>query len=55
MCTKRRASAIDVKIENLAEDAAKQQYEIAALRKGVANIKLERAAERGYIAGAMAV
>jgi chromosome segregation ATPase len=51
----RRLSALDVHMENLTEDFAKHQSELAALAASVSKIKLERAAERGYVAGALAV
>jgi hypothetical protein len=50
----RRVSALDVKVEALTADFAKHQEELAALSECVATIKLERALERGYVAGALA-
>jgi hypothetical protein len=50
-----RVSALDVKVENFTEGFARHQHELAALSECVSTIKLERAAERGYVAGALAV
>jgi nitrate/nitrite-specific signal transduction histidine kinase len=51
----RGVSALDVKVERLTHDLAAHQQELAALSECVAVIKLERASERGYVAGALAV
>jgi hypothetical protein len=46
---------IDVKLEHIVEELAKHQEAIANLAESVMSIKLERAKERGYFLGAMAV
>jgi hypothetical protein len=46
---------IDVKLEHIVEELAKHQEAIANLAESVMSIKLERAKERGYFLGAIAV
>jgi hypothetical protein len=51
----REVSAFGAKLENMSDNLARHQSELSALSECVSEIKLARAAERGYIAGALAV
>jgi chromosome segregation ATPase len=51
----RKVSSLGAKLESLTEELARHQEELATLSERVSNIRLERAAERGYVAGALAV
>jgi hypothetical protein len=50
----RGLATVGANIESLTENLARHQEELAALAECVSTIKLERAAERGYVAGALA-
>ncbi|MDR3164670.1 MAG: hypothetical protein LBU13_03750 [Synergistaceae bacterium] len=51
----RELAALQVKVEKLTDDLEEHQERLTALSDCVTAIKVERAAERGYVAGALAV
>jgi hypothetical protein len=50
-----KMDVISAQLEHLEEGLARHQEALAALSESVMSIKLERARERGYFMGAMAV
>jgi hypothetical protein len=48
-------SVIIAKLDHISEELARHQEAIASLTESVMSIKLERAKERGYFLGALAV
>ncbi|MDR1481511.1 MAG: hypothetical protein LBI74_02680, partial [Synergistaceae bacterium] len=49
------SSQLQSRLEHFTEEMARHQEEIASLSESVTSIRLERAKERGYLLGALAV
>jgi chromosome segregation ATPase len=50
-----KMDVISAQLEHLSEELARHQESISSLTESVMSIKLERAKERGYFLGALAV